>query len=437
MKKMKYIGVPWIGEIPSDWKMIAIKYLAYYNSDTLEETTDETFEFDYIDIGSVVNGQGITQLQHMNFASAPSRARRIVQKGDVILSTVRTYLKAVATIEEFVTPQIVSTGFIVLRAKEQAILARFLYFAILSENFISEVEAHSVGISYPAINASSIVTFKIPTPSLSIQSKIVSYLDAKCGKIDSIITREKAIIKKLKEYKLSMITETVTTGLNPNTPMKDSGIEWIGKIPGHWKLVPFKHILRERTEKNVPVQTDERLSLSIDKGVTLYSEKTTNLDRFKDDVSQYKLAHIGDLVLNSMNMIVGAVGISNYFGCVSPAYYTYYDNEENHVTARFCDYLFRSKTIKKVLFSLGKGIMAIDRGDDKINTCRLKVSRDDLRSLKLPLPDTCEQATIIDFLDKKNVEINSAIAKKQSIIDKLTEYKKSLIYEVVTGKKEV
>ena len=229
----------------------------------------------------------------------------------------------------------------------------------------------------------------------------------------------------------------VTKGLDPNVEMKDSGVEWIGKIPKHWCYLAFRNVLFERTEKNDPICTNERLSLSIDKGVTLYAEKTTNLDRFKDDVSQYKLAYEGDLVLNSMNMIVGAVGVSNYFGCVSPAYYTYYDNKADHITSRYCDYLFRCKTMRKVLFSLGKGIMSIDRGDDRINTCRLKVSRTDLRALKIPVPPEAEQRKIVNFLNQKEITINKTISDRQIAIEKLQEYKKSLIYEVVTGKREV
>ncbi len=157
--------------------------------------------------------------------------------------------------------------------------------------------------------------------------------------------------------------------------MKDSGVEWIGEIPLVWKLIPFRHVLNERQEKNSPIKSLERLSLSIDLGVTLYAEKTTNLDRFKDDFEQYKLAYKGDLVMNSMNMIVGATGVSAFFGCISPVYYTFYDKLEDHVTAKYCEYIFRSKTMLRVLYSLGKGIYAIVRGDDRVNTCRLKVSK--------------------------------------------------------------
>lgn len=217
-----------------------------------------------------------------------------------------------------------------------------------------------------------------------------------------------------------------------NDSYKDSGISWLGEIPENWGIESFKNILTERNEKNTPIKTKEILSLSINKGVTLYAEKTTNLDRFKDDFSKYKLAHKDDLVFNSMNMIVGAVGVSDYFGCVSPVYYTYYSDLKNLNSSKFYEYLFRSKIVQGVLYSLGKGLMAIDRGDGKYNTLRLKVSRDDLRSMKLPLPNPSEQSKIVQFLDDKTDKINQAIAIKEQQINLLKERKQILIHKAVT-----
>lgn len=276
-----------------------------------------------------------------------------------------------------------------------------------------------------------------PFQSISEQQKIAEFLDEKCGAIDEIIRKTEQSIEEYKKLKQSVITKAVTKGIRPNRPMQDSNIEWIGEIPTDWEIKKFRNILKERTEKNVPIKSTERLSLSIDLGVTLYAEKTTNLDRFKDDFEQYKIAHEGDLVMNSMNMIIGAVGVSKYYGCVSPVYYTWYDETPNHTTAKYCEYLLRCKTIKKVLFALGRGIYAIERGDDRVNTCRLKISRDDLKNLKLPLPSLDEQAEIINYLDEKCAEIDILVEKKQQFLAEMANYKKSLIYEYVTGKKEV
>lgn len=299
---------------------------------------------------------------------------------------------------------------------------------------------HGKGVSFEnrwTLNDATLKDYYIPMPSLSEQQAIADYLDETCSKIDEIIAEAKASIDEYKTLKQALIAEITTNGLNKNIDFCETNFAWMGKIPSHWELKPFKYVLNERNEKNNPIKSTERLSLSIDKGITLYAEKTTNLDRFKDDFTAYKLAYKGDLVMNSMNMIVGASGVSDYFGCVSPVYYTYFDNEPDHITAKYCEYLFRSRMLMRVLRSLGRGIHHIDRGDDRVNTCRLKVSRDDLRTLVLPVPPLCEQRDIVSFLDKRTTEIDSLISEKESLINDLEAYKKSLIYEVVTGKRRV
>lgn len=201
-------GVEWIGEIPLDWECKPIKNMSSYNDETLGENTDPEFEFDYIEIGSVEFGKGIIGVERMKFSSAPSRARRIVHKNDIIVSTVRTYLKAVAYIPESDTQLIASTGFVVIRPKD--IDPSFLKYAILSNSLICKIEANSVGISYPAINASQVVSFKIPVPKLSVQQTISSFLDGKCNSIDKLIAIKQNKIEQLNQFKKSLIYEYVT-----------------------------------------------------------------------------------------------------------------------------------------------------------------------------------------------------------------------------------
>lgn len=413
MREMKDSGVEWIGEIPKEWKICRLKNYAYImNGADFKDIQDDNGDYPVIGSGGEFD-----------------RATKYLYDGESVL------LGRKGTIDK---PRYINGTFWTVdtmyytKIKDIGI-AKYLYYLCTQIQF----DYYQYGSAVPSMTQRDLNSVVFPLPEIVEQENIVNYLDSKCSKIDEIIEKQQAIIEKLKEYKISIITEVVTKGLDYEADYKESGTEWLGKIPSHWQYLSFKNVLKERNEKNFPVKTAERLSLSIDKGVTLYSEKTTNLDRFKDDVSQYKLAHEGDFVLNSMNMIVGAVGISHYFGCVSPAYYTYYDNEEDHITAKYCDYLFHSKTVKKVLHSLGKGIMSIDRGDDRINTCRLKVSRTDLRALKIPVPPICEQREIVKYLQSKENLIDKTIADRNKAIDKLQEYKKCLIYEVVTGKKEV
>ena len=207
--EFKDSGIPWIGQIPKHWEIKKLKYITDYNTETLSENTSEDYEFDYVDIGSVTYENGIEQLQHLKFKNAPSRARRIVKKDDVILSTVRTYLKATASIPENDHPIIVSTGFITFRAKTE-ILSLYLKYAIQCDVFISDVESRSIGISYPAITSTEVIQMKILVPPLNEQKEIAEFLDKKCEKIDRLNENYTKQITALKEYKKSLIYECVT-----------------------------------------------------------------------------------------------------------------------------------------------------------------------------------------------------------------------------------
>lgn len=411
MRDMKDSGIEWIGKMPASWSTNYIKNLFY----TVAGSTPKSERTEYWD-GEIL---WITPADYKTedmYISAGKRnitaegykscSTTLVPKNSIIFSKRAPIGTVAINTNELCTNQ----GCIACVKKEECSEEYYYYvMSVATEHF----ELLGSGTTFKEISANSFANVKLPFPSEEEQRKIAHYLNNQCKDINALKEDIQSQISSLEEYKRSVITEAVTKGLNVDVEMKDSGQVWLGKIPSHWMIKPFKHILTERSQKNNPILTEERLSLSIDKGVTLYAEKTTNLDRFKDDVSQYKLAYKGDLVLNSMNMIVGAVGISNYFGCVSPAYYTYYDNEEEHITARYCEYVFRTPSMRKVLFSLGKGIMAIDRGDGRVNTCRLKVSRDDLRMLHFPVPPIPEQRSIVKRLDAICKEVEAIIEEKK------------------------
>ena len=190
--------------------MIPLKYVVTYNDETLPDNTPSENEFDYIDIGSVFYGKGIVHKERMAFKNAPSRARRIVKNKDTIVSTVRTYLKAVALIENLSFPTVASTGFIVLRPREEMIDSYYLSYVVQSSIFVDEVEARSTGVSYPAISSTEIVDIKIPVPAIEEQINISNYLSRKCGCIDKSIEAKQQQLTTLEEYKKSLIYEYVT-----------------------------------------------------------------------------------------------------------------------------------------------------------------------------------------------------------------------------------
>ena len=204
---MKDSGVEWIGKIPEAWAMNRLKFIATCNDDSLGEDTEENAEISYVDIGSVSLEDGVTKIENFEFKDAPSRARRITRVGDIIVSTVRTYLKAIATINQ--ENLIVSTGFCVIRPSE-TMNKRYVEFFCKSNKFTDEVSRNSYGISYPAINASALINFWITIPPIETQEHVVEFLNEKCCKIDSLLKIKQKKIDMLNEYKKSLIYECVT-----------------------------------------------------------------------------------------------------------------------------------------------------------------------------------------------------------------------------------
>ena len=212
---------------------------------------------------------------------------------------------------------------------------------------------------------------------------------------------------------------------------KDSGIDWIGEVSTEWDVQPLRSIFEFRNEKNDPVQTENILSLSIAHGVTPYSEEGRGGNKRKDDLTAYKLAHPGDIVLNSMNVIVGAVGLSNYFGAISPVYYAL-KPKPHRANVNFYSYVFQNQSFLSGLLRYGKGIMMKLSGTGKLNTIRMKISTSDLKQVRFPVPDLDTQNRIVKFLDEKTAEIDAAIEKKRRLIDLLNEQKAILINRAVT-----
>ena len=181
-------------------------------------------EIEYVDIGSVSLANGIERTETMSFGDAPSRARRIPRNGDVLVSTVRTYLKAIAPVVSPPSNLVASTGFAVIRSRN-SLQPDFLKYALQEEHFIQQVISRSTGVSYPAINASEIAKIPLCLPDPTEQQAIATFLDRETAKIDALIFEQKRLIELLQEKRQAVISHAVTKGLNPDAPMKDSGVE--------------------------------------------------------------------------------------------------------------------------------------------------------------------------------------------------------------------
>lgn len=213
--------------------------------------------------------------------------------------------------------------------------------------------------------------------------------------------------------------------------MKDSGIEWVGDIPDDWNIIKIKYVLQERVENNSPIRTKNILSLTAQQGVVPIAEKTGGGNKPKEDYSDYRLAYPGDIVMNSMNILSGSVGLSKYFGCVSPVYYMLRPRDKNF-DVRFFNYIFQSTVFQKSLYGLGNGILMKESGNGKLNTIRMRIPMDKFGSLYIPVAPVEEQKRIAEFLDKKCGEIDGLIADIKTQVQTLEQYKRSVITEAVT-----
>lgn len=429
LDKYKDSGIAWIGEIPSEWKIVRIKDEYSFQTGATPPTGNESF-FDgnniWVSIADMKDRIVYDSKKKLSDSGIQKCSMSIVPMGSLLYS----FKLSVGNVA-FAGTDLYTNEAIASFSPNCGYLPFLYYTAPQFIIFNANTNIYGANI----LNQELIKNAFVPLPPLSEQQRIATFLDKKCRDIDSLISLQEEMITELQAYKQSVITEAVTKGLNPNVQFIDSQEEWLGEIPSDWELLPIRALFTKRNKKNDPIISKERLSLSIGIGITRYADKTTNLDRFKEDFTAYQLAYPDDIVLNSMNMIVGAVGKSAFMGCVSPVYYVITAKEG--VDPNFYAYLLNSPKIREVYHSLGRGIYAIERGEGRVNTCRLKVPYYDFSIIKVPVPSYEEQIKIATHLDEKTQQIDSLIALKQDKIAELKDYKKSVIYEYVTGKKRV
>ena len=215
--------------------------------------------------------------------------------------------------------------------------------------------------------------------------------------------------------------------------VKESGIDWIGKIPVTWNLRKIRYLLKERIEKNDPIKSNNILSLTASQGVIPYSEKKgSGGNKPKDDLTKYKLTYPNDIVMNSMNVLSGSVGLSEYFGCVSPVYYMFY-SDSIISNIKYYNYIFQTKPFQLSLLGLGNGIMMKKSDNDKYNTIRMRIPSEKINNLVMPFPDIETQDKIVNFLDLKVPELDNIIIKTEDSVDYYKKYKNALIIDTVTN----
>jgi type I restriction enzyme S subunit len=416
--------LPGLGDVPSHWQIKRLKNWVAINVNTLSEGTPGDYEFEYLDIGSVETGRIAKILMRLRFADAPSRARRRLNSGDTVVSTVRTYLKAVFTVREINRPLIGSTGFAVLTPRANTIPSCLGYLA-QSEYFTNRVTAESVGIAYPAISETKLANIPITFPPSEEQAAIVRYLDWANARLGKAIRAKRKIIALLNEQKQAIIHRAVTLGLDPNVPLKPSGAAWLGDIPRGWDVRRAKFLFREVVERS-PSGSEELLSVSHITGVTPRSQK--NITMFKaESYVGHKLCRPGDLVINTMWAWMGALGSSSQVGIISPAYAVYRQRGEGLLKPLYIDLLLRTRLY----------IDEFTRRSTGIRSSRLRLYPEEFFKIEILVPPSSEQEEILRFIAARTERLNNSIARVTAEVDLLREYRTRLIADVVTGKLDV
>ena len=406
-------GVEWLGEVPSHWELGRI---STYFTERRTKVSDKDYP-----------ALSVTKLgvfpQWENVAKTnDGDNRKLAKKGDFVINS-RSDRKGSSGIAK--QDGSVSLINIVLQPKKiNSVYSEYLF---KSYSFIEEFYrvGHGIVADLWTTRFEDIKNSLIIFPPLSEQQKIAQFLDDKIAKIDQAVDLAEKQIALLKEHKQILIQNAVTRGLNPDVPLKDSGVEWIGQVPEHWEVSSLGKMLLPVSEKNKP--NLPLLSITRELGVIErdVEDQESNHNFIPDDLSNYKVLKEGQFGMNKMKAWQGSYGVSRFTGIVSPAYYIF--DFIKSVNSRFFHWAIRSKIYISFFGSASDGV--------RIGQWDLSKSR--MKSIPFIIPSYTEQVQIADYLDQQAVKIDQAIALKTAHIEKLKEYKSVLINDVVTGKVRV
>ena len=426
--KYKDSGIAWIGEIPEHWKVAKIK--SFYNvilGKMVERNNDSnTGDENYLCAANIKWNGVDTEINKKMYFSDIEKEKYLLQYNDVLIMEGGMAGTACLYKNEF-SPCYVQNSVNVCRAKKD-FNNKFLYYWMYVPYYNGYIDAICNKATIRHYTKEKVQNTPILISSLVEQQSIAAYLDQKCGEIDELITLQEEMITKLQSYKQSVITEAVTKGLDKNVPLKDSGIEWIGEIPEHWsknKIIRLFSIIGSGTTPKSSKEDNYNGSINwiqsgdINGGDIEICKNTISYTAFKE-YPALKIYQAPFIIVAMYGASVGNISISQIDGCVNQACCVMNETKQNF------KYLFYAmNSVKKYLIYRAEG-----GGQPNI-------SQDKIKNTWLPIPPLSEQQSIADYLDQKCSEIDELISIKQQKIEKLKEYKKSLIFECVTGKRKV
>lgn len=411
------------------WSRTRLKYVAEVNKSVLSEDTSDDFKFKYVDIGNVTQGAINTAMEPITFGTAPSRARRLAEPGDSIVSTVRTYLRGVATVPQSTETLVFSTGFAVLHP--HGVVPRFLSWYLQGDQFVSRIEANSTGVSYPAITASQLVALDLCLPSEGEQREIADYLDRETVRIDMLIAEQQRLIELLWERRTAIRTEHALKGTR-TTDMVASPLPWASQLPSEWQVVPLTSVARLESG-HTPSRTRDDwwqdcyipwISLN-DVGAmreTKYLETTTH--QLSDEGIANSSARLlpANTVVLSRDATVGRTAIMKIAMATS-----------QHFAAWICGPRLDPEYLWTLFTDAMQPYFASFQNGSTIRT----IGMGDLKAFRIPLPPLDEQRRIVAHLDEQTAQIDDLMAEAERFVELARERRAALITAAVTGQIDV
>lgn len=423
MREMKDSGISWINEIPRNWNVEPIKYSYRLIAGATPESTNVDFwdgdikwitpaDFKTKDV-FVTGGS-----RNLTIEGYKSCSTSMLPIGSIVFSKRAPIGTVAITADKLCTNQ----GCLGLVEKSGRVLNKFYFYVI---SIYGEVfNLYGSGTTFKEISANTFANIKLPMPPIQEQKSIVGFLDAKCSEIDALTADIQTQIDTLEQYKRSVITEAVTKGLNPDAEMKDSGNQYWGRIPTNWHLSDIKYLF-EIVKRIAGKEGYDILSVT-QKGIKI-KDISNNEGQVAESYANYQFVYPGDFVMNHMDLLTGWVDCSKLFGVTSPDYRVFRLRDKNN-SLNYYKYIMQTCYMNRIFYSLGQGVS---------NLGRWRLQTSSFNNFMVPVPPVEVQESIATYLDKKCTEINTCIDDKQRQLEVLEEYKKSLIYEYVTGKKEV
>ena len=397
--EMKDSGIEWIGDIPKEWDVQCLKYAVQITSGSYISKDEYVDDGEFPIIGS--NGE-IGRCSKKNISHPVITTGRVGSIG---------------------TTQLVENAWVTDNTLILDVCNNFnrKYVSYVVPNF--DFKQIVSGTAQPLITATKLKNQYIPLICKKEQRAIADYLDKTCSKIDEIIAEAKASIDEYKKLRIAAVNDAVTHGIY-NNAIKDSNVDWIGKIPDNWKIIITKRLFK--IKKDIAGKEGYKVLSITQKGIVpkVFGGK----GQFAADYSNYQIVNKGDFAMNHMDLLTGWLDISEYDGVTSPDYRVFVPTGYEDIYTPYYKYVMQNCYSCKIYYGLGHGVAGMGRW---------RLPADMFLNFKLPMPPKTEQKDIADFLDKRTAEIDSLIAEKESLIKDLESYKKSLIYEVVTGKRRV